>query len=234
MRKMAAHFYGLQTNGPVLVETGANTPWPEGIEVATLKKAIQKVYSRYANAILFVYSVKDEENPREVREFCWDEFVAHGTEMPTVSRADLLPPATPTSPQQDLASGVTIPPMPTFSVQIQETMQREPVAVPSPAYSESEPTVRVFRLKKCLLSHQAMPGSSKQEMTVRLYRNDNNHCYGEPLCGNDPVYHTTWYMALLRTTTEPIFKADPQEGTPGGSRRAWRTWAAEDTMDGPQ
>ena len=102
-----------------------------------------------------------------------------------------------------------------------------------PGLPESEPTMRVFRPKKCLLSHLALPGSGKQDVTVRLYRNDDNHCYGEPLRGNDPVYHATRCMALLRPATEPLFKADPREGTTGGSRRSWRTWAAEDGMDGP-
>ena len=105
MRKMTVYFYELQTNGLVLVETGTNASWPEGIEVATLKKAIQSDYSYYANKTLYTYSVQDEESPREVQELCWDEFAAHSAEMPTVSTADLLPPTTPTSPRQDLATG---------------------------------------------------------------------------------------------------------------------------------
>ena len=99
-------------------------------------------------------------------------------------------------------------------------MQWEPVAVPSPVYSESEPNARALRLKKCLISHLALPGSSKQGVVVCLYRNDNNHCYGAPFRGNDRVYHATWYVALLRPFTEPLFKADSAEATPGGGLRS--------------
>ena len=98
-------------------------------------------------------------------------------------------------------------------------------------------TVRVLRLKKCLLSHLALPGSSREDVAARIFRNDDNHCSGGPMRGNDAVYPNSRYMALLRDTTEPNYReAHATVGTPGGDRhwRSTRTWAAGDTVDGPQ
>ena len=111
--------------------------------------------------------------------------------------------------------------------------------MPSPACVGSETSaVRALLLKMCLLSHLALLGSGRQDVAARIYRNDDNHCTGDPLRGNDPVYTNSWYMALLRDSTEPNYREENAPvGTPGGGRRTWattRTWAAEDTMDGPQ
>ena len=162
MRKMIVYFHELNTTGPVLVETGTNTSWPDGAEVKMIENAIQRDDAYYASTPMFVYWVHEEANPREVKDLRWEEFVADGTSMLTMSTADLLPAQTPESPQQDLASGVTIPPMLIFSVQIQETMECEKVAMPNPVYSESETTtVQVPRLRKRILSHLALPSSSQ-------------------------------------------------------------------------
>ena len=110
--------------------------------------------------------------------------------------------------------------------------------MPNPAYVGSESPVRALLINKCFISHLALPGSIKQDVTARIYRNDDDRCKGEPLRGNDPAYTNSWYMVILRDTTEPNYREmDAPAGAPRGGRRilgAARAWAAEDAMDGPQ
>ena len=47
LRKMVVYFNELFTTGPVLVETGTNTSWPNGAEVKIFKRCIQRDYSHY-------------------------------------------------------------------------------------------------------------------------------------------------------------------------------------------
>ena len=122
LRKMIVYLEDFCTAGPVLVEAGTNISWPDGAEVKTLKRSIQRDYSYYTDKIPYKYAAHAEENPLDVKEFCWGEFAINGGPQLTVSTVDLLPSdiASTISPGAGLSTGVNIPPMLTLAVQFQE------------------------------------------------------------------------------------------------------------------